>query len=167
MSDTNYIFDEMNTEALEPDYHPDNRYRYIRPTVLAPIIPGSYVIHQFYLTAPEINRVTNIEAVTVQYAFGTEKILVKTADPLHDLVQLEDACEVTVQLTKADTESFIRLWPEINIPKKPYLTAYCQLIIETKTKVDTENKVIKSGIYDIRVELPLNNYERILEEDDT
>lgn len=145
----NYIFEDMNTEALAEGYTPDNRYRYIRPTELAPIIPGSYIVHQFYLIDPEVNNITNISGVVVQYAFGLKKLFEKTAA----LVQLKDACEATVQLTPAETEQFIRDFPEINVPKQPYLSAYCQLIV-TKT----DEKVIYSDIQDIKVKLPLKDY---------
>lgn len=160
---TNYIFEDMNTEALAEGYTPDNRYRYIRPTELAPIIPGSYIVHQFYLIDPEVNNVANIYDLKVQYAFGLKKLFEKTAA----LVQLKDACEATVQLTPEDTEQFIRDFPEINVPKQPYLSAYCQLIVttakyiedpETQEKQKQPDKVIYSDIQDIKVKLPLKDY---------
>ena len=158
MSDANYIFEEMNTEALKDDYTPDNRYRYIRPTELAPIIPGSYIVHQFYLIDPEVNDITNLSEVKVQYAFGLQKLFEKVAT----LIQLKDACEVTVQLLPGETEEFLRKFPEIDVYKEPYLSAYCQLIITKK-----DDKVIYSEIQNIKVKLPLNKYinERVYEND--
>lgn len=160
MSDINYIFNDMNTEAQKAGYTPDNRYRYIRPTELAPIIPGSYVVHQFYLIDPEVNDMASLSEVKVQYAFGLQKLFEKVAT----LVQLVDACEVTVQLLPGETDEFLRKFPEIDVYKEPYLSAHCQLII-TKT----DDKVIYSEIQNIKVKLPLNKYidERVYENDNT
>lgn len=153
-----YIFEEMNTEALEAGYTPDNRYRYIRPTELAPIIPGSYIVHQFYLIDPEVNDMATLSEVKVQYAFGLQKLFEKATT----LVQLKDACEATVQLLPEETEYFLRKFPEIDVYQEPYLSAHCQLIV-TKT----DGKVIYSEIQNIKVKLPLNKYidERVYEND--
>ena len=178
-----YIFEEMNTEALEAGYTPDNRYRYIRPTELAPIIPGSYIVHQFYLVGPEVSNLDTIKAITVQYAYGLQKLFVKQyikPEPSEEssitpllaeegeevgsvsVVQLKDACEVIVQLSTDETEEFLRKFPEIDVYKEPYLSAHCQLIV-TKT----DGKVIYSEIQNIKVKLPLNKYinERVYEDD--
>jgi len=161
------MFEEMNMPAAADGYVPDNRYVYIRPTTLATIIPGSEVVHKFYLTDPNLNNTELIARVDVQYAFGPRKLFIKQAE----LEQLNDACEVTVILSEDDTDYFIveypEEYPELQTIRKSYLSAYCQLLLYVKVDQST-TKLIKSEIYEINVELPLNKYyERILEEDDT
>lgn len=167
MPDEFLMFKEMNMPAAADGYVPDNRYVYIRPTALATIIPGSEVVHKFYLTDPKLNNAEFIAHVEVQYAFGPRKLLVKQAE----LEQLNDACEVTVTLSEEDTKAFIveypEEYPELQTIRKSYLSAYCQLLIYVKIDQST-TKLIKSEAYEIKVELPLDKYyERILERDDT